>query len=184
MEFFDKLKATLDTVTRKQFYTYIVGSLVALLFFIMFIMFYYYRSSRIYIKQIHDLNKIRSTEVKNILIKKERIKKLKEKMDVLIAQDPEFVLAQALDELLSRVGLADKTDRKVPPRTVPLDEYSESIVEITLNDIHMKQLVDFLEAVEASKRIYVKKIEISKSKTSSNNLEVIVSLAALVPKQT
>lgn len=181
MEFFDKLKAMLDTLTKKQFYTYVFGGLAAFLFLLLVIMFYCYRSSKSLVKQIDDLNKVRA-EVKTILIKKELIKKQKEKMDALIAQAPDFVLGGFLeDDVLPKLGLNDKADRK-QSKTVSVDDnYNESIIDMTLSDINMKQLVEFLDAIEISRRVYVKKLEITKSKTT---LEVNVSLAALVPKQT
>lgn len=184
MEFFDKLKATLDTLTQKQFYAYIATFLMALLFVLLMIMLYYFRASRSIIKQINELNTMRATEVKNILIKKERIKKQKEKLDAMIAQDPDFRLGNVLEELLPKLGLSEKEDRR-QTKIVPLDEqYSETITEISLNDIDMKQLVTFLEQIEATQRVYVKKLEISKSKTTAMRLEVNISLAALIPKQT
>jgi hypothetical protein len=183
MEFFDKLKATLDTLTRKQFYMYIMIALGVLLFLLLAIMLYYYRAAKSAIKQINDLNNIRSTEVKNLLIRKERIKKQKEKVDAMIAQDPEFILGDVLDELLSKLDLSEKADRKQTGRNPIDDMYIETTTDLMLNDINMKQLVDFLEAIESSKRVYVKKLEI-KTKTTEHCLEVNIGLAALVPKQT
>lgn len=184
MEFFDKLKATLDTLTQKQFYIYIASFLAGFLILLLLVMFYYYRSARSLIKQINELNNTRTTEVKNILIKKERIKKQKEKVDELIAQEPDFVLGTVVEELLPKLGLSGKEER-VQPKTAPIDEqYSEQIIDMTLNDIDMKQLVDFLKEIENQPRVYIKKLEITKSQTTAMRLEAFISLAALVPKET
>ena len=183
MEYFDKLKAKLETIDEKQFYTYILGALGALLLLILLVMFYYFRSARSIKLHLKDLNTIRSTQVKQILTKAEQIKKQKEKLDAMLAEDPEFKLTVYLETVLSKLNLSERKDISQPPRTIELDDkYTENILEFTLNDINMKQLVEFLASIENNRRVYTKKLEITKSKTTPNSLEVHITMATLFPK--
>jgi len=183
MEYFVKLKAKLETIDEKQFYTYIFGTLGILLLFILLVMFYYFRSVSSVKRQLRDLNTIRSTQVKQILTIADRIQKQKEKLDTMLAEDPEFKLAEYLETVLSSVNLSERKDISQQPRAIDIDDkYTENILEFTLNDINMKQLVEFLVAIENNRRVYTKKLEITKSKTTPNSLEVHITIATLFPK--
>ena len=78
MEYFDRLKAQLEMLDEKQLYTYLLGVLGALILLIFLVMFYYFRSARYINRQLRELNTIRSTQVRQILTKAERIQKQKE----------------------------------------------------------------------------------------------------------
>jgi uncharacterized protein YneF (UPF0154 family) len=183
MKYFDKLKAKLDTLDEKQLYTYVLGLLGTLLLLTLLVMFYYYRSARSIKRQLKDLNTIRSTQVRQILTKAERLQKQKEKLDALLAEKPDFKLTEYLEEVLSKLNLSERKDISQAPRTVELDDkYTENILEFTMNDINMKQLVDFLASIEENRRVYTKKLEITKSKTTPNSLEVHITIATLFPK--
>lgn len=183
MEYFDKLKAKLETIDEKQLYTYILGVLGSLLLLIFLVMFYYFRSARSINRQLRDLNIIRASQVRQILTKAERIKKQKEKLDVLLAEEPDFKLTGYLESVLSKLDLSERKDIIQAPRTLELDDkYVENVVEFTLNDINMKQLVEFLVTVEENRRVYTKQLEITKSKTTPNSLEAHLTIATLFPK--
>lgn len=183
MEYFDKLKIQLDTIDEKQFYTYVLGALGVLLLFILLVMFYYFKSASSIKRQLKDLNTIRSTQVKQILSKADQIKKQKERLDAILAEDPEFKLTGYLETILSKLNLSERKDISQAPNTVEIDDnYTENSLEFTLNDINMKQVVEFLVAVESNRRVYTKKLEITKSKTTPNSLEVHITIATLFPK--
>ena len=183
MEYFDKLKAKLDTLDEKQLYTYVLSLLGALVLITMLVMVYYFRSARSMKRQLRDLNTIRSTRVKQILTKAERVQKQKEKLDAMLAENPDFKLTGYLEEVLGKLNLSERKDISQAPRTIELDDkYAENILEFTLNDINMKQLVDFLASIEENRRVYTKKLEITKSKTTPNSLEVHITVATLFPK--
>ena len=183
MEYFDTIKAKLETIDEKQFYTYIFGTLGVLLLLILLVMFYYFRASRSVRRQLDDLNKIRSTQVREILTKADQIKKQKEKLDAILAEDPEFKLTGYLETVLSSLNLSERKDVSQAPRSIEVDDkYTENILEFTLNDINMKQLVEFLASIENNRRVYTKKLEITKSRTTPNSLEVHITIATLFPK--
>lgn len=185
MEYFDKLKAKLETLDEKQFYTYVFGALGLLLLIISFIVFYYYRSAHYYNRQLKDLNNMRSGQIRQILTKASQIKKQKEKLDAMLAQDPEFKLTGYLETVLAKLNLSERKDISQSPRYIEIDDkYTENELEFTLNDINMKQLVEFLAAIESNRRVYTKKLEITKSKTTQSSLEVHITISTLFPKVT
>ena len=116
------------------------------------------------------------------MTKADQIKKQKEKLDTILAEDPEFKLTYYLETVLSKLNLSERKDISQVPRTNELDEYTENVLEFTLNDINMKQLVEFLVSIEDNRRVYTKKLEITKSKTTPNSLEVHITIATLFPK--
>lgn len=183
MDFLDTLKAKISELDEKQFYTYVIGLLSILILIVFLVMFYYFRSAKSLNKQIKDLNMVRATQVKEILTKADRLKLQKEKLDALLKEDPDFKLTEYLERIIAHVGLSERKDVVQAPQTEDVNEsYSESSIEFTLNDINMKQLVDFLVAVEDNRRVFIKKLEITKSKTTANSLEVHISIATLFLK--
>jgi hypothetical protein len=183
MDFLDTLKAKISELDEKQFYTYVISFFVVLVLIILLLMFYYFRSSKSLNKQIRDLNMIRATQIKEILTKADRLKLQKEKLDALLIQDPDFKLTEYLERVIAQVGLSERKDVVQVPQTTDVNEhYIESSIEFTLNDINMKQLVDFLVAVENNRRVFIKKLEITKSKTTANSLEVHILIATLFLK--
>lgn len=181
MNYFDILKEKIAKLDEKQFYTYVATGLGILTVFILMVIFYYYRSSNFYKKQLKELNNTRASSVRQLLATAERIKIQKEKLDKIIEEDPDFILADYLEnKVLSKLRLNEKKDFQAPPKTNDIDEkYREHILEFTLNDINMKQLVDLLAEIETNKRVYTKKLEITKSKTTPNSLEATITVATL-----
>jgi hypothetical protein len=183
MDFLDTLKAKISELDEKQFYTYVLSFLGALVLIILLLMLYYFRASKSLNKQIQDINIIRTTQVKDILTRADRLKLQKEKLDAILAADPDFKLTEYLERVIAQVGLSERKDVVQAPTIEDVNEhYSESSVEITLNDINMKQLVDLLVALEDNRRVFIKKLEITKSKTTANSLEVHMSIATLLLK--
>lgn len=183
MDFFDKLKAILDTTDEKQFYTYISSALGALVLLVLLVMFYYVRSTGNIKKKIQELNTIRSGQIKQILTKADLIKKQKEALDTMLEEDPEFKLTEHLEKVLAQLNLSDRKDRSEPLNKIDIDDkYTENKIEFTLNDIDMKQLVEFLVNIESNRRVYTKKLEITKSKTTPMKLEARITIATLFPK--
>ena len=68
----------------------------------------------------------------------------------MAAQDPEFQLLPFLEELLENHGLAKHVSNMVLNTVQLQPHYSETIVEIKLENASLKQLIDFVMAVESS----------------------------------
>lgn len=184
MKYFDILKDKLSKLDEKQFYTYTATALGILFVIIIFVIIYYFRSANYYKRQLKELNTLRTSQVKQLLTTAERIKRQKEKLDALLKEDPDFILTQYLENTLTKLRLNEHKDIS-QPKNINIDEkYTENTVEFTLNDINMKQLVEFLEEIESNKRVYIKKLEIAKSKTTPNTLETHITIATLFPKAT
>jgi hypothetical protein len=182
MELLDSLKATLDQLTEKQFRTYVFAAIGGFFILILLIFFYYYRSSSSLYKQLSDLNTLRSKTVKDILATAERIKKQKEKIDAMLADDQDFKFGEYLENVLAKLRLSEKKDIGQKQEADVNGKYVEHIYDIKLNDINMKQLAEFLLEIEKNRRVYTKKIEITKSKTTPNSLEANITIATLFPK--
>lgn len=184
MELIEKLKATINGIHEKEFYAYAAGIIGAILLLMILFMFYFYRSSSAWKKKIETLNTTRATTVRQLITRAQKLKKQKERINSLIEREPDFRFAAILEAALAQLKLTEKSD-SMAPKTVDIDDkYSESIIELNLNDINMRQLVEFLTLLDTNRRIYTKRLEISKSKTTTttNKLEAALTIATLTSK--
>ncbi len=182
MNYIEKLRASVEGLEEKNFFMYLLIALGGLVILVLLLMFYYYQACSSAKRKIATVNKLRSQQVKAILAKDASIKTQKEKLDTMLTEDPSFKLAQYVTSVLAQTGMSERFDLG-QQRNVELDDrYDENILEITLNDIDMKQLTEFISAVDTNKRVYVKKLEIAKSKTAANKLSVNVVFATLFPR--
>lgn len=182
MELIEKLKASLTGIQEKEFYVYAAGLIGIIFLLTLFFMFYFYRSSASWQKKIEALNTTRTTSVRQLITRAQKLKKQKAFIDSLIEKEPDFRFAAIVDAALAQLRLTEKRDSEAP-KTVDIDDkYSESIIELRLNDVDMKQLVEFLTLLDTNKRIYTKRLEISKSKTTTTKLEAALTIATLTSR--
>jgi hypothetical protein len=68
----------------------------------------------------------------------------------MASQEPDFQLLPFLETLIDRHKLAGHLVTMGPDTLLPQTEYSEVVVTIELHEVSLKQLIDFLSAVETS----------------------------------
>lgn len=68
----------------------------------------------------------------------------------ITVQDPQFQLLPFLEKLIETQGLTPNVTTMVPNTVQLRPDYSETIVEIKLENASLKQLIDFVTAVEDS----------------------------------
>ena len=71
----------------------------------------------------------------------------------MASQDPNFEITRFLETMIDQHKLTKHVVTMSPDTLQPQTDYSETVVTIELHDISLKQLVDFLSAVETSKSI-------------------------------
>jgi len=102
------------------------------------------------------------------------------------AQDQTFELLPLLESLMRESGLA-KNLVAMNRNILPLDQdYQEAIVEIKLESLTLRQLVDFLAKIEGSSQVFAKtkSLYIRRNPSNTDLLDPVIELHSLKLTQT
>lgn len=95
----------------------------------------------------------------------------------LVSQDPAFDLPSFLEATIKRHKLAGHVSKIDPQTAQPQPGYSETIVTIEMQDVTLRQLLDFLTAVETPKAVVlVGSLHICKDATNDALLDSTVTI--------
>ena len=178
MLMFQKITAYLSDLTDKEFKRYIVIFFASLGIILLFGTYRYYRSVFDLKKQMKRIN-ITRTEVQGLLTKYDQIKKQKETVDALLNQDKSFWIKRYFDDTLKKLDISHMLTKE--PDIIETD-LKEGYTEITLSAnfarIDSQQMAELLNELEQKKRIYIKKLDITKAR-NSNTLSFVIIIATL-----
>jgi len=184
MTLVEQFKAVLDGLAEKKFYTYLLAAFgVIFVLIVLFIGYYFYARSGWY-AELDELNTLRETKVKTIITQKLQLQQQKQKINEMLKDDPGFLIGKYCAELLGSLELGKNNGKIGTPtkRDLPNTQYREESLEFSLSGINMKQLVELLEKLEVKKRVYLKKLEIAKSKVRTQAIDVDITMATLTLK--
>lgn len=181
MDFLIKIQAYLDNIDAKHFYRYCLGFIAALCLISSLIMFQYYRKVRSLKNKIETVNGMRE-EVRTILGKVQHVKKEQREVDELLKQDPNFKIAGYFEEVLSKTGLNRKKASLEVTSPAREGKYQESLLNVKLTDMTMKELTELLQEIEQNKRVFTKELEITASRKNANSIDVNLTIATLEPR--
>lgn len=177
-----RIRVIIRDLTNQQFYQLLLGGLAVLITFsILFSWFYYRTINRIY-TDIELINEQRS-DIKKILGRAQRVSYQKKEVDKLLAQDKNFKIKGYLQTILTQLNLWDKkTDMSGIQFVDDKDGYITDTIKLELATISMKDLTELLQVLEKNPRLYLKNVEIKKSKkTNGTTLDAIIGIATLQP---
>jgi len=180
VELFNKIREYIAGLEEKQLYRYIALLLGIVILLMGSLMFYHYRSIASLRSRIKNINRMRQDDVQEILSKADYIQKQKQEIDTLLAEDKNFKIAGYFKEVIDKLGLADKKVIETPSSVERPDEYRESILDISFDDMDMKQVTELLKELEENRRIFVKKLEIARSKKTPKKLEVSMTIGTFL----
>lgn len=175
----ENLKTYLKGIQEKTFYQYLGGILGVVALLCGLIFFFYFRSVSHLKKEISELNDSRE-RAKEILDKAERVQKQRAAVDAILAQEPDFKIAGYMAELLAKKGL--KPTQETSADGYQEGNYLEKLLTIQLQEITMKDLTELLDEIEQKERLYLKDLDINKSKKSPKTIDVTTTIATLLPK--
>lgn len=124
------------------------------------------------------LNKARQ-EVQLILTEYDHIKSKKSEVDALLAKDKNFYIQKYYQDTIATLNISNQTASNLISQTWP-NGYIEDSVQINLSAITMKELCEFLEAIQANTRVFVKNLDIVKGSVDKK-INVNMSIATLKP---
>lgn len=183
MNFFETLQIRIARIEKKRWYQYLAAA-AAIIFLLAGIIFYFYYSSiSRWQARIEEINDSRA-QARRLLAKAQMVQKDKEAVTRLLAEDPNFKIKAYIQDILEKVGMRSNvlSDKGLQVSATE-DSYREEVVTYQLGGITMKQLTEFLNEIDNNPRIYVKELEISKSKRVPRTVDVDIKIATMMPKE-
>lgn len=180
MLFIEGLRSFFERMSARTFYITVVSYLtlvfsLALLCIIALVL----RTSAL-ATTISDLNELRE-ETRILREKAEQVQMQRTAVNEILSKEPDFKIASYFDDTLNSLQLIAKKGKTEIARTDREDNYQETELTAQIVDVNMKQITELLYAIEQTRRIYIKKVDIAKSKKGSS-LELGIVIATLLPK--
>jgi len=160
----------------------VIGSGIALIVFVMLFTYYLIdlsldnKESKIEnsIKNFDKIIELREEYRSSVLILK--------KIEETIKNSPgNFTLGSHLEKIADRKGV--KIDSLGKPRDIPNEFYKETQVEVKINQVSLKTLVQFLHDVESSQNfLKITSIRIRPNYTKPEYLDLVFSVSTFSPK--
>lgn len=181
MTFFDNLQTRIWALDKKSWYQYlaIIGTVLFLI--IGLILFFYFSALSNWETRISEINDERA-RAKQVLDKAKKVQKERDEVTALLAENPNFKIKEDIQHILQTVGINFTSQSEVT--TTRTDNYQEVAATYQFSGITMKQLTEFLHAIDENKRLFTKELEITKSKRIPKTIDVDIKIAAMMPKET
>ena len=183
MNIIEKVINYINSLDQKNFYKYlaIFGGVLSVL--ISILLWYYYSSLTYWKRQVKNTNEMR-TQIKEIVDRDELVLKQRQEINKLLTENPDFKIRAYFDELESRLGLTrNRQDIDTMYEDYGDPEYREVVLTAKFDTMNMKQLTELLNEIEHNNRVYIKSLEIIKSKKIPNTIDVTLSIATLQRKE-
>jgi hypothetical protein len=183
MSFLEKWKATLDSLEEQKLLQYLFLFVGVVFFVLLLLILYYFYVRSGWNSELEDLNSIRSSKVRMVLTKDQKLKQQEIEVNEMLAKDRDFLIGGYVEKVIKELNLLNKVvSSNVLATTEKSANYNEISIEIVLTGIDMKELVSLMQKFEENKRVYLKKLDIAKSKVMPKKLEVSMILATLLLK--
>lgn len=182
MNILASLKNYIDNWDHKEFRNYTATAFGVFIAILLIIIFFYYRNIASLRSRMTTINKNRLT-VRELVTRYDLVKKQQVGVDAILAKEKDFKISQYFDQLLDKLGLkANKTQDVETMSEEVLDGYTEWTLYANLTNMNTKKMSELLHAIELEERIYTKEVEVERSTTNPNALNVKLTIATLEPK--
>lgn len=182
MKFLNTIKMFIAIRDKKEFYYYLIGYLAGMLILSAGIMYYQSSSVSYWRKRSNDINELRE-EIRKVIDKDQNVLGQRAEVNKMLAETPDFKIDGYFTELIAKFKLeANKTQTSVTYADRGDPEYREVLLNAKFDTMNMRQLCELLDAIEQTKRVYTKELEIVKSKKVPNTIDVNVTIATLQAK--
>jgi len=176
----NRFRLFIERLSAHQFYQGLAAIFAAIFLLSIIFGWAYYRTINQLTAEIEHINEQRVV-AKKILERAQRVYYQRKEVDELLAQDPNFKIKGDFEELLSKLGLADKKKEDTKAESSGTEDgYSSDILRAHLEGITMKELTTLLQELEKNARLYLKELDIIKSK-QPYSLDAIITIATLQP---
>lgn len=163
-----------NNLSRKQFYQALGFFFGAFIIIIVLFGWLYYRSLNGLYEQFELINDQRKV-TRKIVTRKQQLTYQRKEIDTLLAQEPTFNIAQYFTDLVAQFGLDKKTIME-PPTSEEKEGYRADTLRVTLSHITTQELTTVLQEIEKKERIYLTEIDIRKSSSPVNTIDVTLTM--------
>lgn len=178
----NNIKEFIVNLDQKNFFKYLLITFACICSLCLGIMYYFYNRVNYWKKQINTINMYRE-DIKQIVDRDELVLKQRAEVNRMLTEVPDFKIEGYFNDLTTRLGL---NRNNIVTSTSYADrgdaEYREVLLNAKFDSMNMKQLTELLNEIEKYNRIYIKEIEIIKSKKIQNTIEVNLTIATLQRK--
>ncbi len=98
----------------------------------------------------------------------------------LEARDGDFSLFSFLEKKATEIAVKDKIAYMKPSEQTERGDFRESVVEMKLQGVTLRQLVDFLEGIESPENVVsIRRISIMRNRKQGQGLDAIMQVVTL-----
>lgn len=170
-----------ESLEQRRFYIYTALFLTLLIGCATLIVIQYYSTVDYYTRQLNEINMLRE-EAQTVQEKYVQVQNQREAVDKILAEEPDFKIGGYFNQLLASLNIENKSTNITLTQIDREDNYRESELTVQFINFTMKELTLLLHAIEQKKRIYIKRLEITKSASNHNTIEVTLTIATLLLK--
>ncbi len=176
---------TMNMSKREKQYL-ITGGVVVLIFLIAQFLYFPAMAKKKELARVLDVQKTSLTDMRQLQSQYDRISlRFDNQTDILRSRDKGFSLFSFLDQQAQKSHVKHKV-AYMQPFSQESDQaaYSIAKVKLKLNDLYLKELVDFLSQVESGKNaVYVSSLSLSRTGAGQEFIEAVIEAATLMPKE-
>jgi len=165
-------------LSKKEIMRGIAGYLICFMALVGFLLYRHNYALADAQQKTRQLNKARQ-QIQDIITQYDTIKSKKAEVDEKLTNDQTFYLVKFYQDTLASANISGQTTPNLVTGTGPAG-YSEESLPLNFSQITMQQLCEFLQALQATPRVAVKNLEISKGSTEKK-INVTMTLATLRP---
>ncbi len=182
MKILTSIQIYLNSIEEKRFYQYMIGLVLIILLLVAGIIFQYYRRVRSLKREINRINEERS-EIRTLLAKARIVKKEQKEIDAILAKDENFKIAGYFEDIIGKLGLANKKASDAQVTTSSQEgKYQESVLQAKFSGMTMKDVTELLQEIELNKRVFTKELDIVVSPKKPGTVDATLTIATLEPK--
>ncbi len=168
-------------VTRRDRMVLIAGSIFVLLFIVLQFGFFPLKDKRERLRRGIEAREKAVEEMKELQVEYRQLhSKANSLLDQLVGRQNDFSLFSFLEQMAAKSDVKKNITYMKPSETADEGPFKEVLVEMKLQAITLKQLVDFLQLVESPENVVaLKRISVQENKKEEATLDVIVQVVTL-----
>lgn len=183
MVLLDKIVAFIEGIDEKQFYKYALGGVFVIAILVGIILVRHYYSARSIRRQIAAINADRE-DARQILNRFVAVEKQRTDVNAVLSEEPDFKIGgYIIEDLLKKQGLSSKLKQQNIVTVEREGLYREVLLTIQLSDMNIKELTTLLDEIEQKRRIYIRLLQITKSKKTPGTIDVTLTVGTLQLKE-
>jgi hypothetical protein len=178
MEALDNLRNRIKNLEDRELYTYSAALFGAILLLLALLTFVHYRKVSYYREELKRVDTQRA-ETKKILSNYKIAKAHSQKVEEILAQNKDFRIGEAFQDIIQRVGLSGRLQNQIVPTIgEAVSGKTEFQVIAQFSRLSMKNVTDLLMAIAAVPQLYTKEVTIKKE-NGSPAVDLDITIATL-----